>query len=163
MAFTYLMYQCLCDGCLAEGYTPGPGTYEPDRSMFGTVLLKEGGGAVTRPGKACLSTSQSEGAIPGQHVNAAVAIGYKKPPAKLTSQFPVNSGQTIKGTWRSAGAKGANYSSPYSIHTKKAVHSVCRSSGRIAESTVTQYSNQYQGKGSVGAFMRFPKSHATSR
>ena len=150
------------------GTYPGPGHYSPgaERALFGPTLLKEGGGAVTRPGKSCLGTSASEGVIPGQHVDAKNARGMAKPQTHMLSHFNVvgeEGPRTVKGSWRKSPPRGNDYLSPYAIHTKKEAHVIYRKAGRIADATVTDHANIYRGKGSAGAFMRFPASRQYSK
>lgn len=147
------------------GTFPGPGDYNPDRSLFGPVLLKEGGGTVSRPGKPSTS-SASEGSIPGQHVAASNAQGYTKPHPKLVSEVLLTTGgetRKLTGTWHKSSSKGQHYSSPYSINTKKQTHTIYHNAGRITEATVSEYPNCFRGRASAGSFMRFPATRAATK
>lgn len=68
---------------------PGPGSYSPDKAIFGPTLLKEGGGAVTRPGKLCHSTSAAEGRINGQHASVLSSTPHYTPLSETTKLVSV--------------------------------------------------------------------------
>lgn len=135
---------------------PGPGSYSPERSLFGSTLLKEGGGAVTRPGKLCPTTA-SEGTIPGQHAPAIYSLPISKSTPKLISKVSVKGSdgenKTLTAHWKS---------SPHLRDShEKAMQNTLKSikryhnSGRGTESTVTQREYIFRGKNSSGSFMRF--------
>jgi hypothetical protein len=143
---------------ISDPSPPGPGSYFPDRSLFGGELLKEGGGAVTRPGKLC-STSSSEGMIPGQHAPAIYSLPVSKSASKLISRVTVRGSDgsvghshTVTAHWKP---------SPY-LHSsqenamKAALRSVKRGQniGRGTESSVQNREQVFRGRNSTGSYLR---------
>jgi hypothetical protein len=146
------------DGALiSDPAPPGPGSYSPDRSLFGPTLLKEGGGAVTRPGKLCPTTA-TEGTIPGQHAPAIYSLPVSKSTSKLISQVTTkgSNGQETKhliAHWKSS----AHLHDSQEKSMKSALKSVKRfhNCGRGTESSVANRDYVFKGRNSSGSYLRF--------
>jgi hypothetical protein len=141
---------------LSDPAPPGPGSYSPDRSLFGGDLLKEGGGAVTRPGKLC-STTSSEGMIPGQHAPAIYSLPVSKSSSKLFSQVTVRGG--ADGTVRQTTAHWKPSPHLHSAQEKAMTAALKnvkrgRNIGRGTESTVQDRVHVFRGKNSSGSYLR---------
>lgn len=142
---------------ISDPSPPGPGSYSPERSLFGPTLLKEGGGAVTRPGKLC-TTSVTEGTIPGQHTPAIYSLPVNKSTPKLISQVAIKGtdGQVTKhliAHWKpSPHLHGSQEESmKASLKSIKRFHN----SGRGTESSVSNRDYVFRGRNSSGSYLRF--------
>jgi hypothetical protein len=140
-----------------DQHTPGPGEYDYMASLYGSQPLLEAGGAVSRPGKSCRGTTDSEGAVKGQHANIDFATKFI--PALPTMKSTVKIGDTSSsGKWVSNGERKqerANaYKSPYAC-AHKVVQRRQRLVGRGGESTAQDLPFKFSGRQSTGAFFQF--------
>jgi hypothetical protein len=149
---------------ISDPCPPGPGSYSPDRSLFGSTLLKEGGGAVTRPGKLCTTTA-TEGKIPGQHAPAIYSLPVTKSSSKLLSRVTVRASEGqgqreetkhVTALWKSSphlhsSAHSQEMAMKAALKSVKRYHNV----GKGTESSVTKRDYVFKGRNSSGSYLRF--------
>mmetsp|Transcript_9492 Transcript_9492/g.14291 ORF Transcript_9492/g.14291 Transcript_9492/m.14291 type:complete len:441 (+) Transcript_9492:154-1476(+) len=146
---------------IKDAYNPGPGSYSPEKALFGDQLLLEGGGSVTRPGKPLHHITASEGPIRGQHAPAISSITpLNRKNITMKSELNTSgSPKKVVGTWKQKSPPAYNYKSQYACAHKKPEHVIYRKCGRIMESSVKNRDYVMRGSGSSGAFMRFNVTH----